>query len=93
MWLAGSQRAWRWRLKYHAKENVDYDGTTAGELPGEGACDLLFADAFLFLAKLLYSMLFFGHNKEHAGSLVPQSGVENPCCLQWKGRLLTTGPS
>ena len=48
---------------------------------------------FSFLAKLLYSMLFFGHNKEHAGSLVPQSGVENPCCLQWKGRLLTTGPS
>lgn len=21
-------------------------------------------------------MLFFGHNKEHAGALVPQSGVE-----------------
>lgn len=70
MWLAGSQRAWRWETG-NTKENVDYDGTTAGELPGEGACDSLFADAFLFLAKLLYSMLFFGHNKEHAGSLVP----------------------
>lgn len=31
---------------------------------------------FYFLARLLCSMLFFGHNKEHAGSLVPQSGVE-----------------
>lgn len=60
MWLAGSQRAWRWRLKYHAKENVDYDGTTAGELPGEGACDLLFADAFLFFGKTsLFYVIFW----------------------------------
>ena len=38
-----------------------------------------------------YGNIFFGGGGWHAGSQFPHQG-SNPCPLQWKRRVLTTGP-
>ena len=40
---------------------------------------------------LFYFFNFFGHTMQNAGSLFPNQG-SHPCPLQWRCRVLTTGP-
>ena len=52
--------------------------------------------SILFYCTLFYSILFYCifwlcHTIRHVGSQFPDQG-SNPCPLQWKGGVLTTGP-
>ena len=49
------------------------------------------SDTFCSLAVVLFVCLFFGRATQHARSQFPDQGL-NPCPLQWKLRVSTTGP-
>ena len=52
--------------------------------------DLVYLSLLLLFKKI--SLLFFCHTTQHNGSQLPNQGL-NPCPLQQKYRILTTGPS
>ena len=61
-------------------------------LPLVGRMEVAFPAWVCLFKKIIYLFKFiFGHTARHAGSQFPDQG-SNLCPLQWKRRVLTTGP-